>query len=103
MPEEVVFGNVKMTIEVVPDNTLSSDPTAIIEKAFAGNPAFKRVMKDEFGGFKMIYAVFKKSVVQYENDDIGDPFKVESTLYENLARDVFKKDLGIFYATDLTE
>ena len=103
MPEEVVFGNVTMTIEVVPDNTLSSDPAAIIEKAFAGNPAFKRIIKDEFCGFKMIYAVFKMVVVQYKNDDIGDPFKRKATLYENLARDVFKKDLGVFYATDLAE
>ena len=46
----------------------------------------------------MSFAVFAKEVVQYYNDDLTDINGLKSTLYEDIARDVFDID-GINYCT----
>lgn len=40
-------------------------------------------------------------VVQYFNDDLGDAHGVCSTLYQEIAKDVFGEHEGIFFCTNL--
>jgi len=101
MPSKVEFGTVTVTIEVIPDNGENDAIVDIFQKAFDGNPAISYIKAVGKGLFKVNYVVFENKVVQYYNDDLGDVNGLESTLYENIARDIFDKDLNVFYCTDV--
>ena len=92
LPEERTFGNVTVKVMVIPANYLDEDTTVLelFELAFKDNPAliFTETAPRLFG--TMDFVVFDNKVVQYDNDDIGDYNMVKSTLYEDIARDVFK-------------
>ena len=50
--------------------------------------------------------VFEKAVIQFFNDDITDINGVESTLYQNVAKEIFEDDVktgSIFFCTDTDE
>lgn len=89
MPKHKQFGNVTLDIMVAPVADICTE-REYFSKAFEGNPAFKccECYKTPAGD-SIDFAVFEKSVVQYFNDNIGDPHGITSTLYENIARDVF--------------
>ena len=44
------------------------------------------------------YVVFEKEVVQYWNDNLGDINGLRSTLYQDLAKEIFADDLQNVYA-----
>ena len=46
------------------------------------------------------YVVFKNRVVQYWSDNLGDINGNTSTLYENIARDVFGETDNVCFNTD---
>ena len=72
--------------------------------AFSGNAAFVNTIPVE-GVFTnpILYVVFEKEVVQYFNDDLGDPHGNRSTLYQELAKEVFPEHDGVLYCTDVEE
>ena len=49
---------------------------------------------------KMTFVIFKKEVVQYFTDDIGDYHGICSTLYQDLAKEIFGSIDGVFFCTD---
>ena len=49
------------------------------------------------------YVIFANKVVQYFNDSLSDAHGVCSTLYQDIARDVFGDDCGVYFCTDLEE
>ena len=49
------------------------------------------------------YVVFVNEVVQYFNDDLGDVYGQCSTLYQEIAKDVFGETEGVFFCTDVEE
>ena len=98
---EVDFGNVKMSIVIVPANIVDRTMMNLFETAFKGNPAVSYTRSIDAMGFSAGYIVFKPEVVQYFNDDLSDINGFESTLYENLAQDVFKEHDGVFFCTDI--
>lgn len=101
LPATKEFGNVTLNIKVVPAN--SQTKVSLFRNAFAGNPIINKIETVEIApGSPVNYVIFAREVVSFFNDDLGDYFGAESTLYENLARDVF--DLGedgILFCTDL--
>ena len=48
----------------------------------------------------MTYVVFKKEVVQYFNDSLGDIHGVCSTLMQDIAKDIFEDTEGVYFCTD---
>jgi len=46
------------------------------------------------------YVVFRNEVVQFFNDEMGDPNGLKSTLYQDIAKDVFADKDGIFFCTE---
>ena len=104
MPTEKEFGNVVLKIEVIPSNgkQLHSIGTAnivdIASNSFRDNYAVYAVT-DVRAVFDLVYVIFRKEVVQYFDDNIGDIYGNCSTLYETIARNVFK-DIGVKYCTD---
>ncbi len=99
LPSEKEFGNVKLLISVIPAN---ETPTTLdlIQEAFRNNPALSFVWSAETPFGKCDYAIFEKRVVQYFNDDMGDINGNRSTLYQEIAKDVFGTDKGVFFCTD---
>lgn len=99
LPDTKTFGNIEVRIEVINENDPDNwDLLENYEMAFKGNPAFESVKESvtPFGTFR--YVLFSKQVVQYPNDDIGDAHQIRSTLFQEIAKDVFETD-GVHYRT----
>lgn len=101
LPAEKQFGNVVLMIKVVPANPIERTRTQLFKDAFKGNPAFSYaatvsgVSSNDFN-----YVVFKNKVVQYWNDDLSDVNGQCSTLYQEIAKDVFGEEEGVYFCTD---
>ena len=105
LPMEKVFGNVTLSIKVIPANNLAHTNVPLYEAAFEGNEALSYI-KTVGGGIlsnDITYVVFKNQVVQYFSDDLSDPHGLTSTLYQDIAERVFEQKEGIFFCTDIPE
>ena len=101
LPEMKEFGEVILTITIVPANEKQSK-VKLFRKAFEGNPivSYIETVEDLFSN-PLSYVVFENEVVQFFNDNLGDIHGLTSTLYENIARDIFDDTEGILFCTDL--
>lgn len=103
LPDTVNFGNVELTINVIPSNGEKLEiPRNLYSVVFTGNSAVERIETVE-GIFSnpITYIIFKKEVVQYYNDDLGDYFGVRSTLYETIAQEIFNSQEGVYFCTNI--
>lgn len=107
MEEERHYGNVTVCIQVVPSNETAdndkhefANPMEIFETAFKNNPTLSYVKGQSQIFDVSYYVVFKNEVVQYFNDDISDVNGNCSTLYQEIAKDIFRKSLKANYCTD---
>lgn len=100
LPTEKTFGNITMKIIVIPANSDLTTKIDLFAEAFDGNPALRYVQHVDavIGAFD--YAVFQNKVVQFFNDDMSDINGICSTLYEDIARDVFGPNTGMFFCTE---
>lgn len=104
LPDHYDFGTVTVGIEVVPDNGFDTARSSLFVRAFANNPVLSRIitLSDVFAS-PITYVVFRKEVVQFWNDNLGDPHGNVSTLYQDLAGDVLGDQDGILYCTESEE
>ena len=102
LPAEKVFGNIIVKVVVIPANKLKEDVLSIYEKAFKGNPVLSYVKRVEgtIFAYPASYVVFKNKVVQFFNDDLSDVNGYRSTLYQEIAKDIFENKNGIYFCTD---
>ena len=105
LPVKKDFGGVSVRVTVRPanDDTYVPSKADLIAKAFDGNPVLSRIVETGPNvAFPATYFVFANKVVQYYNDQMDNPYGVKSTLYENIAKDVFgDTGVGIYYTTDV--
>jgi hypothetical protein len=107
LPENVQMGNVDLKIEVVPPNHLdgaNNEIGNVYEAAFKNNPVLSYVKKvDNVGIFPLgiTYVVFENKVVQFFSDDISDINGFTSTLYQDIAKDIFGQPDNVFYCTNI--
>lgn len=104
------FGNVTMKITVVPANGaqglfVSNDCSGVISLlkiALKGNNAVSQIVDipNRMIGNPLCYVAFKREVVQFFNDNLGDLHGLTSTLYENVANDIFTTHNGVCFCTD---
>ena len=117
LPAEKDFGGVTLKIEVYPGNRnigciadgfkSGFNPESegyiarLFELAFHNNNAlqYTRVV-DGFAAFHATYIVFEKAVVQYYNDSLADLHGMRSTLYQDIAKEIFVEYPGVYYCTD---
>lgn len=96
-----------LKIQIVPENDLELSNLDLFRRAFAGNPivtdiiSISREVLDTTNNFD--YVVFKKEVVQYPDDSLNSPHGICSTLYQNIADDIFKNRDGVYFSTDKYE
>jgi hypothetical protein len=101
MTQRVTFGNVELKITVIPENLQSADDDLeLIKIAFDGNDALKytKTVETLFGPQR--YAVFKKDIAQFYNDNTADLHGVTSMLYADIALDVLPPLADVFINTD---
>ena len=110
LPEEKKFGNVTLTINVdcpVTPNIAFKNAEELFNRAFAGNPCFAYcvVPTSEYWAVPFTYVVFKNCVVQFFADNLNDPHGIISTLYQEIADEIFSDmnfvGSGIAYCTDI--
>jgi len=101
LPPERTFGNVTIRVNIIPGNTVEATPESLFEAAFANNPvlAFTKSVPGVFSN-PIAYVVFQNKVVQFWNDNLNDVYGNCTTLYQDIAKDVFGEHDGIFYCTD---
>lgn len=111
---EVDFGGVKLLITVVPANEVISEIkrcfsnanneenyTTLYQRSLMYNNLYAYTKTIEnLMGVNALFIVFKKKVIQYYNDNLGDLNGMKSTLAENIARDIFIPHNGVFFCTD---
>lgn len=102
LPALVSFGNISVNIKIVPGANPGTPGPSTFDEAFTGNGAFCYVKTIERFGAPISYIVLSNEVVQFFNDDIGDLYGLCSTLYEDIARDIFNAFNGVFYCTEPT-
>lgn len=102
LPSTKEFGNVTLQINVIPANGIYTTAD-LFAKAFHNNPILSQMIDTpSIFSNPVSYMLFRNEVVQYYNDNLNDYYGFESTLYEDLARDVFEgKHSGVFFCTDL--
>lgn len=100
--DEIEFGNIKVKITVVPSNKVSEETfdSVTINDAFKGNTALNGIRNVSAYGFDMTFVIFNAVVVQYNTDDISDYYGMQSTLYEDIARDIASPLTGVYYCTE---
>lgn len=97
LPTEKVFGNVTVKITVIPANTEPSKES-LFKAAFDGNPVLEDV-ETVSGPFTASYVIFNNEVVQYVSDNMNSIYGITSTLYEDIAKNVFGDTPGVFFCT----
>ena len=108
------YGNVPVSIIVympneeisVSDHLSEVRPARLFEAAFKDNPALSRVV--EISAPPVIgatYVVFANTVVQYFSDNLGDINGNTSTLYQEIAKDIFSPPglAGVYYCTEVPD
>lgn len=106
LPQKKEWGKVVLLIEVIPSNKEKKTELtrSIWSVAFTGNTAVSFIYTiDGIFNNPLTYVVFVNEVVQYFNDNLGDINGNRSTLYEDIARDVFGHVDATFFCTDTPE
>lgn len=122
MPTSKEFGNVTLHINVIPSNRalsfmkstkkqLQADPDDedqsfedLFNAAFQCNNVY-HCTHSVFGpyGIHATYVIFNKIIAQYYDDNLGDYHGVRSTLYQEIAKDIFEEIPGVFYCTEVDQ
>lgn len=109
LPTEKTFGNVTLWICIdCPhiSNRAFKTKTELFETAFKGNSAFAYTVcpyEEGYQFFTATYVVFKNCVVQFFSDNLNDCHGVISTLYQDIAAEIFADTGidGVYYNTDV--
>lgn len=103
LPDEKVLGGVTFKINV--DCYTFSTKTftsmkELFKTAFYGNLVLVNIIESDSWYAPFTYVVFKNEVVQFYNDNLNDPEGYLSTLYQDIASEVFNDFNGVAYCTD---
>lgn len=101
LPSTKVFGNNIMKINVITIQEPKQILTAqIFANAFKNNPVVEDVISaSDILRDDQTYIMFQNKVVQFFNDNISDYNGVCSTLYQDIAEDVFRDFTDVHYCT----
>lgn len=98
LPKERTFGNVTIKTEVIPSN---GEKTTIdmFKRAFANNPNIAEIIEEQSFGESFVFISFENRVVQFFDDQLDDPNGIRSTLYQDIAKDIFQDTGCVFFCT----
>ena len=101
--ETKTFGNVVLTIRYHLSNPVKEEKSKkeLFKALFEGNPILTNVVTVELPNTSnnITYFLFKDEVVRYWDDDLSNPQGIVSTLWEQIAREVFEDTDGVMFTT----
>lgn len=101
LPGKQNFGGVTLTLRVIPANDEKTTKTDLFRRAFGGNPIISEFVSVETLWGPLSFVVFKPEVIQYYNDELYDFNGLKTTIYQDLAKELFDvADDGIFFCTE---
>lgn len=104
LPTSKKFGNVEVKVNIIPANPLDTSRIGLFKKAFEGNRAVADIETiSDISSNDFNFVIFKPEVVQYYNDDLSDFNGICSTLYQDLAKELFGETEGCYFCTDKIE
>ena len=103
LPEEKDFDNVTLKIIIVPPSTDDVSKADLITRAFRDNPVFEGMKTADTPEGTFYFALFKKEVVQYNADDVSDWYGQQSTLYQDIAKEILGEEADLHYCTEKRE
>lgn len=111
LPEQKIFGNIVLKVLIVPANGEMIFPSTpplpspkFFNTLFTGNDALSFIQSVDLMTNTATFVVFKKEVVQFFNDDMSDIHGVCSTLYQDLAKEIFADTVpGVYFCTDIDD
>ena len=108
LPGAIDSGGKEISLVIIPANKGVEGTTyaTVYETAFKGNPAFSKVISFDDFNIKFTYVVFTNKVVQFYTDNLADYHGFKSTLYEDIAREIFvntDKRGAVFFCTDVPD
>lgn len=110
LPSEKTWGNIKMPIVIDGPvaNKIFTSPTELFKTVFDKNPAFADCVSPVEEGYFFVdfcYVIFKNCVVQFFNDNLNDAHGLLSTLYQDIAEEIFADASynlnSVHYCTDV--
>ena len=110
LPLAKTWGNVVLPIAIDGPiaNKAFTSPTELFNTVFEKNPAFAYCVAPVEDGYFYVdfcYVVFKNCVVQFFNDNLNDAHGLISTLYQDIAAEVFEDAnynlMSVHYCTDV--
>ena len=101
LPAKKEFGNITVKINVISANEamMKNEQIDLFRKAFKGNAAVSEITTVASLWGPVSFIVFEPEVVQYHNDDMFDLNGIKTTIYQDLAKELFGKSDRIFYCT----
>lgn len=102
LPMKKRFGNVTLKITVVFPNLEEKEESvlSLFKKAFRDNPVLEYTYNANSPFGSINYVVFRNQVVQFYNDQINDINGNKTTLFQEIAKDLFNGDLAVNYCTE---
>lgn len=103
IPAKKEFGNVTLNINVIPANVNYDNASEVdlVKRAFARNPAIDNIRTYNTPLGDVTYVAFDRCVVSVDADDMSDPNGYKSTLYQEIAKDIFNLN-HIFFCTGVS-
>ena len=104
LPTHKTYGNIQVKITVVPPNHLKAtsflsndDLKEKFEQAFKDNPVFSKAtaINTVFSDY-MLFVEFAPIVIQFYNDEMSSLYGLKTTLFHDIAKDIFELN-GVFY------
>lgn len=94
-----VFGAIKVFIKYGYENVKDEDWAEVYRKAFEGNPYFQEVAEYQLPMFgTSTYAIFKKDIITFYNDNLGDYHGNDHYIVADLVKDIIT-DQNIYICT----
>lgn len=99
LPETKSFGNVSVNLSIKPSN-VATTPGSLFKTAFAGNPLVNDVITIE-GVYDnpITYVMFNKYIMQFWDDNLGDPHGNYTTLPQTMAQELFEDTQSVLFST----
>lgn len=100
LPPEQNLGGVNLTLRVIPANDTETTTMDLFRRAFAGNPIISELISTETPWGPLNFVVFKPKVVQFYNDNMFDINGIKTTVYQDLAKELFNVDGDVHFCTE---
>ena len=106
LKNEIQMGNITVTISFRCTNDVEVGENAVVTgndytDAFTGNPLFSKVVTEIFpGGAKVYYAVFKREIITFFNDNMTDYHANSHFIVADIVKEIANEDSAVNVCTE---